>query len=143
MHLPVALHRHPRAGGPLGDVLLLEHLRHDLRRVENGTRGTVLASRCGIADSFWSRGIGLLGRGSLADGEGLLITRTSTITMLFMRFAIDAVFVDRGTRVVGIAARLRPWTPVVWVRGADAVLELPAGTAARTATQAGDVLRIA
>jgi hypothetical protein len=63
--------------------------------------------------------------------------------MLFMRFAIDAVFVDRGTRVVGIAARLRPWTPVVWVRGADAVLELPAGTAARTATQAGDVLRIA
>ena len=63
--------------------------------------------------------------------------------MFWMLFAIDAVFVDRGLRVVRVAERLRPWIPVVWARGADAVIELPAGTAERTATQAGDVLRIA
>jgi len=62
--------------------------------------------------------------------------------MLFMRFAIDAVFVDRAGRVVKVAERLRPWVPIVAARGADAVLELPAGTAARTGTQAGDVLRL-
>ena len=63
--------------------------------------------------------------------------------MLFMRFAIDAVFVDRGLRVVKVAHRLRPWAPVSGAASADAVLELPAGTAARTQTQVGDVLRIA
>lgn len=65
------------------------------------------------------------------------------ITMLFMRFAIDAVFVDRSMRVVRVATRLRPWVPVTWARGADAVVELAAGAAARSGTQAGDVLRVA
>ena len=60
--------------------------------------------------------------------------------MLFMRFAIDAVFVDRRWRVVRVVAGLRPWVPVVVARGAAAVFELPAGVAARTSTQAGDEL---
>ena len=60
--------------------------------------------------------------------------------MFFMRFAIDAVFVDRAGRVVRVAADLRPWRFAVAARGARDVLELPAGTAARTGTQAGDVL---
>jgi uncharacterized membrane protein (UPF0127 family) len=63
--------------------------------------------------------------------------------MFWMLFAIDAVFVDKSLRVVRVAKRLRPWVPVIWARGADAVIELPAGTAERTATQVGDVLRIA
>ncbi len=62
--------------------------------------------------------------------------------MILMRFAIDAVFVDRALRVVRIAPGLRPWTFATFGRGADAVFELPAGTAERTRTQVGDVLRI-
>lgn len=111
-------------------------------QVLNTTRRALLASRCRRADSFLARGIGLLGRAGLAESEGLLIARTSAITMLFMRFAIDAVFIDRAGRVVRAAERIRPWTPMVGARGADAVLELPAGTVARTGTQAGDVLRL-
>ena len=60
--------------------------------------------------------------------------------MLLMRFAIDAVFLDRSGRVVRVAPRLPPWRPAVAARGANAVLELPAGAAERTATQAGDEL---
>ncbi len=101
----------------------------------------MVATRCDVANSFLSRGFGLIPRSNLAEGEGLLITKTGSITMLFMRFAIDAVFVDRSMRVLRVAANLRPWVPVVGApRGTDSVLELPAGTAARTATQAGDEL---
>lgn len=61
--------------------------------------------------------------------------------MFFMRFSIDALFVDRSMRVLRVAARLRPWVPAVMApKGTDAVLELPAGTAERTGTQAGDEL---
>lgn len=62
--------------------------------------------------------------------------------MLFMRFAIDAVFVDRDLRVVKVAEALRPWVLATFGGRAAAVIELPAGTARRTRTQVGDVLRI-
>ena len=58
--------------------------------------------------------------------------------MLFMRFAIDAVFLDRSGRVVRALPRLGAWVPVAGARGAAEVLELPVGTIARTGTQAGD-----
>ncbi|TME92131.1 MAG: DUF192 domain-containing protein [Chloroflexi bacterium] len=108
--------------------------------VRNRTRGTVLASRCDVADSFLTRGVGLLLRAGLRDGEALRITSTNAITMAFMRFAIDAVFVDRGGRVVRVAPRLRPWVLVTAARGAREVIELPAGAAERAATQVGDEL---
>lgn len=98
----------------------------------------MLADRCRVADSFTSRGIGLLLSQPLASGEGLLITRTSSITMAFMRFAIDAVFVDRAGRVVKVAERLRPWTLASGARRAAEVIELPAGAVARSGTQVGD-----
>ncbi len=60
--------------------------------------------------------------------------------MLFMRFAIDAVFLDRTGRVVRAAADLRPWVPVIAARGAAEVVELRAGTIAETGTRAGDDL---
>lgn len=89
-----------------------------------------------------TRGIGLLGRSRLSEGDGLLLTRSSMITMIFMRFAIDALFIDRDGRVLRIARRLRPWIPFVGAWSADAVLELPAGAAQRSGTQVGDVIRI-
>ena len=60
--------------------------------------------------------------------------------MWFMRFAIDAVYLDKSGRVVKVAADLRPWRLADAARGARDVLELPAGTAARTGTHAGDEL---
>ena len=60
--------------------------------------------------------------------------------MLLMRFTIDAVFLDASWRVVAVAQRLAPWRLVVAARRAASVLELPAGSVARSRTQAGDEL---
>jgi len=68
--------------------------------------------------------------------EGLYLPANS-IHMMFMRFPIDALFVSKadeaGNRsVVGIRDRLPPWRGVVMpVRGAEGVIELPAGTLTR------------
>jgi uncharacterized membrane protein (UPF0127 family) len=118
-------------------------------RARNLTRGTELATRVLLGDSFGARFMGLMGRPPLPPGDGLWLTRTSNIHMFFMRFPIDAVFLGRpaadGTRrVVAAHASLRPWTGVVWhARGADGCLELPAGTAAASGTVVGDVVVIA
>ena len=100
----------------------------------------MLADRCDVADNFFSRAFGLIPRSRLNAGEGLLLTKTGSITMWFMRFAIDAVFIDDDRRVVKVAADLAPWRFAIVARGARDVIVVPAGTAARTGTQVGDEL---
>jgi uncharacterized membrane protein (UPF0127 family) len=88
-----------------------------------------------------------MGRASLAAGEGLFLTGTNGIHMFFMRFPIDAVFVakpaaDGSRRVLSVHRRVRPWIGIVpLVRGADGVLELPAGVIDATGTTPGDTVR--
>ena len=61
-----------------------------------------------LAESLWLRMRGLLGRDQLADGEGLLLRPASSIHMFFMRFPIDAVFLDRELNVLRVRAELAP-----------------------------------
>ena len=60
--------------------------------------------------------------------------------MAFMRFGIDAVFVDGRRRVVRAAPALAPWRFAIGARGAREVLELPLGAIGRSRTQDGDEL---
>ncbi len=108
--------------------------------VENTRDGSVLCARCVVATMPWTRMRGLLGRSSLAPGEGMLFPRTGSIHMWFMRFAIDAVFCDREHVVLHIERGLRPWK-IASHRGAKAVLELPDGAAA--GVRPGDRLSVA
>jgi uncharacterized protein len=101
--------------------------------------GDVVCDRCVVADSPVSRMKGLLGRSELRPGEGLLLRPASAIHTWFMRFPIDAVFLDRDWRVVGISDDVRPWRARSR-RGAKAVLELPAGESARRGLELGDRL---
>lgn len=111
-------------------------------RIENTTRGTVVAERCRVASSAIDRSVGLLRTPEVLPGEGLLIERSPSIHMFFMRYAIDVVFIDRQHRVTKVVSRLRPWRVVLWARGARDCIELRAGTLDGTGTQRGDWLRI-
>ena len=113
-------------------------------RARNLTRSIDLASQLEVADGWWGRFMGLMGREGLEDGAGLWLTGNG-IHMMFMRFPIDAVFVGRAvdaasTRpVLSVHRGLRPWTGLVpMIRGAEGVLELPVGTIERTGTSVGD-----
>jgi uncharacterized membrane protein (UPF0127 family) len=105
------------------------------------TRSTLLVQRVRVAQRPWERMAGLLGRRSLAADEALLLPRCRSVHTWFMRFPIDLVFLDRAGVVVRIVEQL-PAFRVVWARGADAVLELPAGTVARTTIQLGERFHI-
>jgi uncharacterized membrane protein (UPF0127 family) len=101
--------------------------------------GKLLCERCLIADSPLSRVRGLLGRRSLAGGEGLLLRPAASVHTWFMRFPIDAVFISADGTVVRIADDLRPWR-AAGRRGARAVLELASGECARHGLKVGDRL---
>lgn len=114
--------------------------RHRIR-VENATRATLVGDRIRTATSFGERTIGLLRTPALGPGEGLWIEGAPSIHMFFMRYPIDAVFVDRDGRVTKIVPNLRPWRVVWWARGAKDCLEIAAGAAAAAGIRVGDQLR--
>lgn len=107
--------------------------------------GRLLLSECEVAESFFSRFLGLMGRAELPPSRGLLIPRCKSVHTWFMRFPIDVVFLtDRGPgqwQVRRIVVGQRPWSllPVSdW--GADSVLELHAGEGRRFNLAPGDLI---
>lgn len=102
--------------------------------------GTVVCARCRLAVRPWSRMVGLLGRASLDADEGMLFRPAGSIHMMFMRFAIDALFLDRDLVVVDVVRGLRPWR-MASRRGSKIVVELAEGAAA--GVHPGDRLTLA
>jgi len=83
---------------------------------------------------------GLLGRRGLAEGDALAIEPCTSIHTFFMGFAIDAAFLDRNGKVIRAFAHLRPFRATRIYPSAAQVVELPAGTLARSDTREGDQL---
>jgi uncharacterized membrane protein (UPF0127 family) len=113
-----------------------------VRTVEarNADRGTVLGGRVRVADSWWTRLRGLLGRPPLAKGEGLLIEPCRAVHMAGMKYPIDVAFLAPDGAVVALYRGLAPGARTGWHRTARRALELPAGTIAATGTREGDVI---
>jgi uncharacterized protein len=103
--------------------------------------GSPVCERCLLAETPLTRVKGLLGRRDLPIGEGIFIRPGSSIHMFFMRFPIDAVWVDKELTVVGVSSEVRPWR-IAACKGAKGVFELPAGEAARRGVEVGDKLAL-
>jgi uncharacterized membrane protein (UPF0127 family) len=117
------------------------------KRLYNQTAKSELASRVELAVTFFERTRGLLGRSQLPDGQALWIQGTplvscNSIHTLFMRFAIDAVFVDRNLIVKKVYRDLAPWRMTWPAAGAYSVFELPAGTLQRAPVNTGDQMHV-
>ncbi len=111
-------------------------------RIVNQSRGYTLAENAEVADTYLTRLAGLLGRGGLEPGQGLVLTRTGSVHMFFMSFALDIVFLSRDGQVVRAIENLRPWAVSPIVRGAKTTLELPVGVIRASGTRTGDTIEI-
>jgi uncharacterized protein len=104
--------------------------------------GRVVCERCLVAARPLRRMRGLLGRRDLPQGEGILLRPAASIHTFFMRFSIDAIFLNEDDVVVGIASNVRPWRVAARKR-ARSVLELTAGESDRRGVAVGDTLAAA
>ncbi len=105
--------------------------------------GKLLAEQLEVPRTFLGRGLGLMFRRRLEPGAGMWIVPCNGIHMMFMNFAIDAVFLDRLNRVKKVYPSLPAWWGVVWIEwGAHSVLELPAGSTASFELRPGDEIAI-
>lgn len=113
-----------------------------LQLIDN-TNKNIIVDNLFVADSFWSRMKGLMGKKDMGEDEGLLLAPCNAVHMMFMRFPIDVIFLDRDFVVVKILNNLKPWRTSPIVRGAYQVIELKAGIAAEKRINNGDKLSLA
>jgi uncharacterized membrane protein (UPF0127 family) len=109
-------------------------------RVANTVRGTILGTRVAVADTWWLRLWGLLGRAALRPGEGLMLTPCRAVHMYGVRYPIDVAFVDRRGIVLSTYSTLAPGARTRWHGAAISALELPAGTLELSGTLEGDAI---
>ena len=101
----------------------------------------VISDKCIIAESYFSRLRGWIGKTHAVSGEGIFFPKCMSIHMWFMSLPIDVVFLDERKVVTSVRANVRPWKllPVSDRRAFD-TLELPAGSIERIGIVVGDEL---
>ncbi|MDR3559886.1 MAG: DUF192 domain-containing protein [Negativicutes bacterium] len=109
--------------------------------IMNLTNNKILARHAWVADSFFTRLKGLLGKDRLLTGEALVIRPCNSVHTFGMRYAIDVIFADADHRVVKLVSCLGPGKMAGCLAGRY-VVELPAGTLALDGTAVGHSLRI-
>ena len=107
----------------------------------NRSRQTVLSTECEAADSGWERMRGLLGRSKkqFPAGKGLWLVPANSIHTIGMSFPIDVAYLDKAGRVIRLYHSLPPFRVAAIKFKTHSILELPAGTLARTRTEVGDI----
>lgn len=128
-------------------------------RFYNLTRGSIVIEKVRIAEKYFERSKGLLGKNKIEENEGLFIKKCNWIHTFLMRFPIDAVFLrkERGTdakfyakptqnktiyKVVKIFNNIKPWRICPPVFEADSALEIKAGVAVKNMININDELKI-
>lgn len=101
---------------------------------------TTVVESCFYDNGFWFRFRGLMMRKKLPPGHAILLAPCSSIHMCFMRFRIDAVFIDRDGTILAIRKSLTPWIGIAFCHKAWGVMELSAGAVDKAGLRVGDNL---
>ena len=110
----------------------------------NVTRQAFLASKLRVANTHWSRLVGLLGTSdrNFKNGSGLWIVPSHGVHTFMMRFAIDVIYLDEQGTIVHLEENVKPWRMTPIRLEAISVIELPSHTIWNTSTKVGDQIEI-
>ncbi len=93
-----------------------------------------------VADTFFRRLKGLLGRRELPVGRGMLLKPANSIHTIGMKFAIDVLFLDRNGIILKIIDNMPSGRISPLIAGAKCVIETAGGELALKAPAVGDKL---
>lgn len=103
--------------------------------------GKKIIERVEIADGFFKRIKGLLGRKIIENEYGLFFPFCNFVHTFFMRTNIDIVMVDRNFKVIYIKQSVKPFNFAFCFR-AFHVFEFARGTVKKKEIKTGDLLKI-
>lgn len=110
--------------------------------IYNATRGDALARRVMLADTWWTRLRGMMGRPEPRAGEGMLLVPCRSVHMYWMKYPLDVAFLAPDGRIVAAYHGLAPSRRSKRHGDANRALELKAGTLAAKRAEVGDRLEL-
>jgi uncharacterized membrane protein (UPF0127 family) len=110
--------------------------------ITNKRNNKLIGNKIGSADNFVSRFFGLMRKKNLNEQEGLLINPCNSIHMMFMKFPLDIIFLDKQSKIVHLIEGLKPWRVSPVILKSQSVIELPEGTISKSESRLDDVLEI-
>lgn len=87
----------------------------------------IIGKNINIADSFFTKLVGLMGKKELNEDDGLLLMKCNAIHCFFMKIPIDAIYLSKEMKVLGMET-LSPWRFGRHIKNTVHVLELSAGS---------------
>jgi uncharacterized membrane protein (UPF0127 family) len=76
---------------------IIKNYKKNLVKIEGKN---IILCNCYIADSFLKRFKGLMLTPPLEENEGLILTKTNSIHMFFMKYEIDVLFLDKDNIII-------------------------------------------
>lgn len=111
-------------------------------KLYNSTQNNLIADDVQVAENYFSRNIGLLSRKSISPNEALVIRPCFSVHTLFMKFAIDVLFVGANRKVIALYENVRPWRILPIHLTSRYVVELAAGQIAVNNICLGDIINL-
>ncbi|WHH60533.1 DUF192 domain-containing protein [Petroclostridium sp. X23] len=111
-------------------------------QIKIASNNGIIADQAVMAQTFITRLRGLMFRERLNESEALIIQPCNMIHTFGMRFAIDALFVNKENKVEHMIENLHPNKISAMVFKAVKVVELPAGAIHNANIQKGDMIFI-
>lgn len=104
--------------------------------------GKEIASRVESALTFSRRLVGLMGRSTIPDEQGLYFPGCKSIHTFGMKFAIDVLFMDKKMKITKIVSRLNPNRVAFAPFATRATLELAGGVLKKHDLEVGDEIAL-
>jgi uncharacterized membrane protein (UPF0127 family) len=111
-------------------------------RLINQTKDIVLAEDVLIANTFFTRVKGLLGKRVFLSNQALILDPCNSVHTFFMHFPIDVLFIDKDYKVIEAIFGLNPNRISRTYWHSNKTIELPAGKLEITNTQVQDQLQL-
>lgn len=111
-------------------------------KLQNLTKDIEVLDDIIIAESFFSRLKGLLGKKGLDKGQGLVIRPCNSVHTIGMKFSIDLAFVNEDNQVIHIIQDLKPGKLSPIIKGSKFVIEVASGEFSHDNLEIGDIIEI-
>lgn len=111
-------------------------------KIINKRNNELIGDKIISGDTMLLRFVGLMGKKSLNDGEGLLLIPCNSIHMMFMKISLDIVFINKNNTIIHLIENIKPWriSPIIFK--SHSVLELPVNSIKSKDLKINDELEI-
>lgn len=111
-------------------------------KICNSSKNKLILAEAEVADTFFQRFRGLLGKKYLQPESGLIIAPCNSVHTIGMKFPIDVIFVDKENKICYIMRNMKKGKISPIISRAKMVIEFNAGMADRLQLEINDEIQL-